>query len=129
MSGSVSRITFSAAALLGMLGSPAIAAEHMLMPTPKTVHIGYFLANPKPVLSIDSGDTVTLESTASIVPAGGDASGGVPASAGPPDHRDIYRTLRGRGAGPHRPTRPLGIQGARPGGRLAGPLLHGPPAP
>ena len=46
-----------------------LAAEHVLMPTPQTVHIGHFLALLKPVLSIESGDIVTLESTASIVPA------------------------------------------------------------
>jgi acetamidase/formamidase len=30
------------------------------MPSPQTVHIGYFLANLKPVLTIDSGDIVTI---------------------------------------------------------------------
>jgi len=47
--------------------SPARAAEHTLMPSPQTVHIGYFLASIKPVLSIESGDVVTLESVAAIV--------------------------------------------------------------
>ncbi len=47
-----------------LLGSPAGAAEHTLMPSPQTVHIGYFLASVKPVLTIDSGDIVTLESVA-----------------------------------------------------------------
>ena len=36
-------------------------AEHTLMPSPQTVHIGYFLTSVKPVLTIDSGDIVTLE--------------------------------------------------------------------
>ncbi|MGZ3322699.1 MAG: hypothetical protein ACXU9C_17230, partial [Xanthobacteraceae bacterium] len=46
-----------AGALLLVTGvSAACAAEHTLMPSPKTVHIGYFLATVKPVLSIDSGD-------------------------------------------------------------------------
>jgi hypothetical protein len=58
------------ATLFALAGSTtAPAAEHTLMPTPQTVHIGYFLATPKPVLSIESGDIVTLESTASIVPS------------------------------------------------------------
>src|SRR5690348_16213721 len=64
------RIKLFAAALLGCVsGTNIMAAEHTLLPTPKTVHIGYFLSTLKPVLSIDSGDTVTLESIASIVPA------------------------------------------------------------
>jgi len=49
--------------------SPTRAAEHTLMPSPQTVHIGYFLAGIKPVLSIESGDIVTLESVAAIVPS------------------------------------------------------------
>ena len=56
-------------------GTSLRAAEHTLMPTPQTVHIGYFLASLKPVLSIDSGDIVTLESTAAIVPSVIDQSG------------------------------------------------------
>jgi acetamidase/formamidase len=109
------RNSLCTAVLFAALGSAAIAAEHTLMPTPKTVHIGYFLANPKPVLSIDSGDTVTLESTASIVPAVVDASGVVPPSAVPQYHRDIYGTVQDRGPGPHVLTGPIEIKGAMPG--------------
>src|SRR5687767_321968 len=54
------------------------AAEHTLLPSPQTVHIGYFLATVKPVLTIDSGDIVTLESVPSIVPSVIDQSGVVP---------------------------------------------------
>src|SRR5258708_10663219 len=95
------------ATLLALAGSTAVlAAEHTLMPTPQTVHIGYFLALLKPVLSVESGDIVTLESTASIVPSVVDASGVVPPSAAPQYQRDIYGTLQDRGPGPHLPTRP-----------------------
>src|SRR5690349_4661433 len=61
----------------------ARAAEHTLMPSPQTVHIGYFLATVKPVLTIDSGDIVTLVASASIVPSVVDQSGVVPPSAVP----------------------------------------------
>jgi hypothetical protein len=67
----------------------ACAAEHTLMPSPQTVHIGYFLASIKPVLSIESGDIVTLESAAAIVPSVVDQSGVVPPSAVPQYQRDI----------------------------------------
>jgi acetamidase/formamidase len=104
------------ATLFALAGSTtAPAAEHTLMPTPQTVHIGYFLATPKPVLSIESGDIVTLESTASIVPSVVDASGVVPPSAVPQYQRDIYGTVQDRGPGPHVLTGPIEIKGAMPG--------------
>jgi hypothetical protein len=62
--------------------SPTRAAEHTLMPSPQTVHIGYFLASIKPVLSIESGDIVTLESVAAIVPSLVDQAGAWPVCAG-----------------------------------------------
>ena len=76
-------LTFAAVGLLVGSASSLLAAEHTLMPTPQTVHIGHFLATLKPVLTIDSGDTVTIESASSIVPSVVDASGVVPHSAVP----------------------------------------------
>jgi acetamidase/formamidase len=91
------------------------AAEHTLMPSPKTVHIGYFLASIKPVLTIDSGDIVTSESAAAIVPSVVDQSGVVPPSAVPQYQRDIYGEVKDRGPGPHVLTGPIEIRGAEPG--------------
>jgi acetamidase/formamidase len=91
------------------------AAEHTLMPSPQTVHIGYFLASIKPVLSIESGDIVTLESVASIVPSVVDQSGVVPPGALPQYHRDIYGEVKDRGPGPHVLTGPIEVKGAMPG--------------
>ena len=95
--------------------SAARAAEHTLMPSPKTVHIGYFLATVKPVLTIDSGDIVTIESAASVVPSVVDQSGVVPPSAVPQYQRDIYGEVKDRGPGPHILTGPIEIRGAEPG--------------
>ena len=92
--------------------SAADAAEHTLMPSPKTVHIGYFLATVKPVLTIDSGDIVTIESAASVVPSVVDQSGVVPPSAVPQYQRDIYGEVKDRGPGPHILTGPIEIRGA-----------------
>src|SRR6267143_6678149 len=39
----------------------ALSAEYTLMPSPQTVHIGHFSAVLKPVLTINSGYTVTIE--------------------------------------------------------------------
>ncbi len=91
------------------------AAEHTLLPSPQTVHIGYFLSSVKPVLTIDSGDIVTLESAPSIVPSVIDQSGVVPSSAVPQYQRDIYRDVKDRGPGPHILTGPIAIRGAEPG--------------
>ncbi len=107
----ISAALLAATAVLAPLG----AAEHTLMPTPQTVHIGYFLATLKPVLTIDSGDIVTIESAASIVPDVVDKSGVVPPSAVPQYQRDIYGTVKDRGPGPHVLTGPIEISGAEPG--------------
>jgi acetamidase/formamidase len=116
MTVSPARAIIAAAALFGcVLSSTAKSAEHTLMPTPRTVHIGHFLATLKPVLSIDSGDVVTLESTASIVPSVVDASGVVPPSAVPQYQRDIYGAVQDRGPGPHVLTGPIEIKSAAPG--------------
>lgn len=104
-------LLFVAAANIG----PTRAAEHTLMPSPQTVHIGYFLASIKPVLSIESGDVVTLQSVASIVPSVVDQAGVVPPSAVPQYHRDIYGEVKDRGPGPHVLTGPIEIKGAMPG--------------
>ena len=95
--------------------SPARAAEHTLMPSPQTVHIGYFLASIKPVLSIESGDVVTLESVAAIVPSVVDQTGVVSPGAVPQYHRDIYGEVKDRGPGPHVLTGPIEVKGAMPG--------------
>jgi acetamidase/formamidase len=101
------------ASLLGV--APLQAAEHTLMPSPQTVHIGYFLYSVKPVLTIDSGDTVTIETAAPLVPDIVDKSGIVPPSAVPQYVRDIYGTVQDRGPGPHILTGPVAIRGAEPG--------------
>ena len=108
--------SFAFAALFALLSSSTVgAAEHTLLPTPETVHIGHFLATLKPVLSIDSGDIVTIESIASIVPSVVDDSGVVPPSAVPQHQRDIYGKVKDRGPGPHVLTGPIEIKGAMPG--------------
>src|ERR1700692_4089116 len=102
--------------LIAAIGSPASrAAEHTLMPSPQTVHIGYFLSSLKPVLTIDSGDIVTIESAAALDPAIVDQSGTVPPSAVPQYVRDIFRDVKDRGPAFHILTGPIEIRGAMPG--------------
>jgi acetamidase/formamidase len=93
----------------------AYAAEYTLMPSPRTVNIGNFNAANKPALTINSGDIVTLEAATQIDPAVVDASRVVPPSAVPQYVRDIYRTVKDRGPGPHILTGPIFVTGAMPG--------------
>ncbi len=95
--------------------SAASAAEYTLMPSPQTVNIGNFNAANRPVLRINSGDIVTIEASTQIEPEAVDASGVVPPSAVPQYVRDIYRTVKDRGPGPHILTGPVFVSGAMPG--------------
>jgi acetamidase/formamidase len=93
----------------------ASAAEYTLAPTPQTVNIGNFDAANPPALRINSGDTVNLEASTQIEPEAVDASGVVPPGAVPQYVREIYRTVKDRGPGPHILTGPIYINGAMPG--------------
>jgi hypothetical protein len=77
-----------AVAVMTLLVSAAVphigrTAEFTLMPNPQTVHIGHFAANLKPVLSIESGDTVTIETSSLFAPEIIDQSGVVLAKRNP----------------------------------------------
>jgi acetamidase/formamidase len=95
--------------------SPLRAADHVLMPSPQTVHIGHFAANVKPVLTVDSGDIVTIESVVSLAPEAVDQSRVVPPSAVPQYQRDIHRDVKDRGPAGHILTGPVEIRGTMPG--------------
>jgi acetamidase/formamidase len=100
---------------IGFAFHGANAAEHTLMPSPQTVHIGYFSAALKPVLTINSGDIVIIETVAGTDPADVEASGVVPPSAVPDYVRAIYREVKDRGPGTHILTGPVFVNGAMPG--------------
>jgi len=101
--------------LTAVIASGAAAAEYTLMPSPQTVHIGNFNAALKPVLTINSGDTVVLEAATQLPPEAIDESGVVPPSAVPQYVRDIYAQVQDRGPGPHVLTGPIYVNGAMPG--------------
>jgi acetamidase/formamidase len=112
--GRTSALIAAGAATLWTIGVAA-AAEHTLMPSPQTVAIGNFNAATKPVLTIDSGDTVVIETAAAMEPAEIEQSGVISASAVPQYVRDIYREVKDRGPGPHILTGPIYVNGALPG--------------
>jgi acetamidase/formamidase len=87
-------------------------AKHTLKATPETVHWGYFDAALKPILTIDSGDEITVDTI----------SGGPehlpPASKGLahlPEHAGIHANVARPGIGPHIMTGPIAVKGAKPG--------------
>jgi acetamidase/formamidase len=113
------RIAFTLAVVVAFSGAGGMhraeAAEHTLMPTPQTVHIGHFSPTLKPVLTIESGDIVVLESAVNLAPNIVDASGVVPPSAVPQYVRDIYSEVKDRGPAGHILTGPIAVNGAMPG--------------
>jgi acetamidase/formamidase len=79
--------------------------------------MGNFNAAWKPVLTVESGDIVVLESAGAIDPEVIDKSNVVPPSAVPHYLRRIYREVKDRGPGPdgHMLTGPIAVKGAEPG--------------
>lgn len=82
-----------------------------LDPTPQTVHWGYFDATLAPVLTVRSGETVTLTN-----PSGGPAELPADEARFPVSdaHRAILAALKPE-LGPHILTGPIAVEGAEPG--------------
>src|SRR5580698_1706565 len=72
---------------------------HELKATPQTVHRGFFDASLKPVLTIDSGDIVRLE-TATGNPRYFEGLG-VPKDKIPKELYDAFEGVEGNGRGDH----------------------------
>jgi acetamidase/formamidase len=87
-------------------------ANYRLDAAPSTVHWGYFDARLKPLLTIESGDSVTI-STVSGTPAQipGPGSG----LAVPPALPAIHKSVQQKLGGPHILTGPVAVRGARIG--------------
>src|SRR5947209_5196979 len=85
--------------------------HHHLKATPDNIHWGYWDASIAPVLKINSGDRVTIETLSGDVPH-------LPKTESEfvilPDHRAVIEAGR-RGPGPHHLTGPIEIAGAEPG--------------
>ena len=91
-----------------------MSQHHVLRASPETCHWGFFDAGLKPVLTVASGDTVTLDSVSGgpdVLPADGrfDIL---------PEHTAIHAAIEPR-LGAHILTGPIAIDGAEPGDALA----------
>ena len=87
-------------------------ATHRLDASPETVHWGYFDGTLKPLLTVDSGDTITFSTVSgqpTQVPKPG--SGLVV----PPALAAIHQKLQPKAGGPHILTGPVEVRGAKAG--------------
>ena len=115
MDGIIRRLRGLGIVAMVLAAGPAVAAEYTLMPSPQTVHIGHFSAALKPVLTINSGDTVTIETVPAVNPDDVIRSGVVPPNAIPPYVREIQRDVTDRGPDAHILTGPIFVNGAELG--------------
>jgi acetamidase/formamidase len=94
------------------------AAEHQLAAGPETVVVGNYWSESKPVLTIRSGDTVTIETVGTASVAALERLN-VPANQIPDSLRAITKAIADkkleRGPGGHILTGPIFIEGAEPG--------------
>jgi len=87
---------------------------HVLKADPTNVHWGYFSATLKPVLTINSGEIVTMEDVPRIPPEVVERSGVIPPNEIPDNYRAIWRDVKDR-LGPHVLVGPVYVNGAEPG--------------
>ena len=102
--------------IIGKSTPKEVPIHHRLPATPQTIHWGYFSSQLKPVLKIEPGDLVTVESPHGN-PAHYEAAGIAPDRI-PQSLKDIYREVEERGPGPHILVGPIYINGAEPGDQL-----------
>lgn len=91
-------------------GEPIAAMHHHLQASPETCHWGYFDARLAPVLTVASGDRVTIDTVSgaptNLPPAGFHV---------PPELLAIHAANPGPPFGPHILTGPIAVEGAEPG--------------
>jgi acetamidase/formamidase len=110
-------ILLAVSALLGFSAAGArTPVTHRLEATPATVAYGYYWSEATPVLRIDSGDIVDVDTLLTNTPAGL-AKGGVPDEKIQSSLKAIVNEVTGerRGPGGHILTGPIYVEGAEPG--------------
>jgi acetamidase/formamidase len=91
-----------------------LSATHSLKATPKTVAYGYYDAKATPVLRVNSGDTVVVETLITSTPKRLEEAG-VPPEQVQQSLRDIVEQVTDKGPGGHILTGPIYVEGAEPG--------------
>jgi acetamidase/formamidase len=88
------------------------AGQHVVRVTPATVEYGYFAADAKPVLTVKSGDTVTMDTICAIPEL---EQLGAAQDDPIRELKQIEAEVKDKGPGPHVMTGPVAIEGAMPG--------------
>jgi acetamidase/formamidase len=103
------------------LSSASLVAQsprtHRLEATPATVAYGHYWAETKPVLTIDSGDIIDVDTMLTSTPDRLEKSGVAPSEV-QPQLRAIVEQVKDRGPGGHILTGPVYVNGAEPGDAL-----------
>jgi acetamidase/formamidase len=87
-------------------------ATHRLDAAPDTVHWGFFDAALKPLITVDSGDTVVISSVSGPASAMPEAASGLTV---PEALRAIQKSVTPKLGGPHILTGPVAVRGAKAG--------------
>ena len=103
------------ASLLLFASATAFAAEHTLLATPTTVAWGYYSGASKPVLTVHTGDTVTMQTLSTCGSPERLKSLGVKDADIPAYTQAIYDQVKDKGPGGHILTGPVAIEEAEPG--------------
>src|SRR5262249_19358964 len=109
-------VFFSVIALPAFLNAQGGQKTYELKASPSTVHRGFFDASLKPVLTIESGDIVRLE-TATGNPRWFEKLG-VPKDKIPAELYAVYEGVDNDGRGDHTLNGPIAVRGAEPGDML-----------
>ncbi len=115
----MNRFTLAAGLVIFALASTTAQGPktHRLEATPTTVAYGHYWAETKPVLTINSGDIIDVDTLLTSTPDRLEKSG-VPASEIQPSLRAIVEQVKDRGPGGHILTGPVYVNGAEPGDAL-----------
>ena len=118
------------AKLVETLGS----GRHRVLCGPETVHWGYLSGAAEPVLRVNSGDIVTIDTVSheGILPDQGDPETfygrfGIPKEQVLADLVGVYTKVQHSGLGPHVVSGPIAVAGAEPGDVLAVHVLEATP--
>jgi acetamidase/formamidase len=100
-----------------LLAPTALSAQKTLLATPETVVWGNYNGAAKPALTVQSGQTVTIQTLSTCGSPQRLEAAGVPASEIPPYVGEIYSKFPAdqKGPGGHILTGPVAIEGAEPG--------------
>ncbi len=111
------RHSFLLAAVLLSASLPLMAADHVVLATPTTVEWGHYAANVKPAITVQSGDTVTMQTLSTCGPTDRLIARGVKPEDIPPYNDAVYKGYpdKDKGPGGHILTGPVEIEGAEPG--------------